>query len=347
MKKRILMLMLAIVIFAAGCGNKAAKEPQVYQTTVESDKKADTETNADMRDEKNSVTENTDWENEGTETLSFTVLEDQEFCYASGAGGWRTILQVEADGSFSGVYSDSDMGSSGKDYPNGTYYYCDFRGSFSEPVKVNDYTYSMKVKDIRCTNEPETTEIIDGILYHYTTPYGIAGAEEIVLFLPGAPIAELPEEYIRWVRNDIGPDASKLPFYGLYNMAEQTVFSSYDVSGRLDNYITLVREQSYLILASLEHDTLTQVNMNIKSQELYELWDDALNYLWDEVKRNTTEEEFEKLLTEQRTWIAEKEKAVEEAGKEVEGGSIYALVINREAAKITEERVYELYELLK
>ena len=61
----------------------------------------------------------------------------------------------------------------------------------------------------------------------------------------------------------------------------------------------------------------------------------------------SAEEEFEKLQAEQRIWIEEKEKTIEEAGKEVKGGSIYSLVVNSEAAKITEERVYELYELLK
>ena len=45
--------------------------------------------------------------------------------------------------------------------------------------------------------------------------------------------------------------------------------------------------------------------------------------------------------------VADKEAAVEEAGKEVEGGSMYPLVVNSEAAKLTEERVYELYEQLK
>lgn len=87
--------------------------------------------------------------------------------------------------------------------------------------------------------------------------------------------------------------------------------------------------------------------MNVKSQELYELWDGALNYLWSELKNDLTEEEFEQLLEEQRIWIAEKEKATEEAGKDVEGGSLYALLVYTESAKITEERVYELYELLR
>lgn len=114
----------------------------------------------------------------------------------------------------------------------------------------------------------------------------------------------------------------------------------------LDAYMTSIKEKSDRIKASLENDELTQREMNIKSQELYELWDGALNYLWDELKSCLSEEEFSKLLDEQRTWITKKEKSVEEAGKEVEGGSLYPLVVNMEAAKITEERAYELYELL-
>ncbi len=114
-----------------------------------------------------------------------------------------------------------------------------------------------------------------------------------------------------------------------------------------DNYMTSVREESDRIKVSLENDELTQTEMNIKSQELYELWDGALNDLWSELKLSLSEEEFSKMQDEQHAWIAEKEKSVEEAGKEAEGGSLYSLVVNMEAAKITEERVYELYELLK
>ena len=114
-----------------------------------------------------------------------------------------------------------------------------------------------------------------------------------------------------------------------------------------DDYILSVKAQSDIIKNSLENDALTQTDMNIKSQELYELWDETLNYLWNELKNSLPEEEFIKLKDEQRIWITEKETAIEEVGKEFEGGSIYPLVVNSEAAKITEERVYELYELLK
>jgi len=114
-----------------------------------------------------------------------------------------------------------------------------------------------------------------------------------------------------------------------------------------DDYIKSVKEKSDRIKVSLENDELTQTDMNIKSQELYELWDGALNDMWSELKRSLSEEEFSKISDEQSTWSAEKEKSVEESGKEFEGSSMYSLIVNMEAAKITEERVYELYELLK
>ncbi len=124
---------------------------------------------------------------------------------------------------------------------------------------------------------------------------------------------------------------------------EQTVMEDNDVFG---DYMASIEAQSEAIKTSLEQDALTQADMNMKSQELYELWDGALNYLWGELKNRLPEAEFAKLLDEQLNWIEEKEQAAEEAGKPYEGGSIYPLIVNSEAAAITEKRVYELYELL-
>ena len=130
------------------------------------------------------------------------------------------------------------------------------------------------------------------------------------------------------------------------NDVEQPVFSTPDI-GNLDEYMASVKEQADAIQASLEQDVLTQNELNAKSQELYVLWDDALNYLWGEIKLSLSDDEFEKLQAEQRIWITEKELAMEEAGKEFEGGSVYPLIVNSEAAKLTEARVYDLYALLK
>ena len=128
---------------------------------------------------------------------------------------------------------------------------------------------------------------------------------------------------------------------------ENTVTEEQGSSVDYESYIATIEEQSDDIKYALENEVVTQIEMNEKSQELFELWDGALNYLWGELKNVLSEKEFEELRDEQRTWIAQKEEAVEAAGKEVEGGSLYSMVVNTEAAKITEKRVYELYELLK
>ena len=113
------------------------------------------------------------------------------------------------------------------------------------------------------------------------------------------------------------------------------------------DYMADIEAQSDAIKKSLAEDALTQLDMNMKSKELYDLWDGALNFLWGELKAALPEDEFAALTDAQLKWIADKEQAVEEAGKPYEGGSIYALIVNDEAAHITQERVYELYEMLR
>ena len=75
----------------------------------------------------------------------FDELKGNRFVFASGAGAWGTELTIDDDGSFKGQYHDSDMGSTGDGYPNGTRYYSEFNGQFSEPEKVNEYTYKIYI----------------------------------------------------------------------------------------------------------------------------------------------------------------------------------------------------------
>ena len=79
----------------------------------------------------------------------------------------------------------------------------------------------------------------------------------------------------------------------------QTEAEKNDISN-YDDYMSSITKQIDIVNASLELDTLTQTDMNMKAQELYELWDDALNYLWGELKDSLPTEEFSKLLDEQR-----------------------------------------------
>ena len=114
-----------------------------------------------------------------------------------------------------------------------------------------------------------------------------------------------------------------------------------------EEYLTFTKEQADAITTSLEQDVLTQTEMNQKSEELRTLWDEALKMLLDEAKKNCPETELEKLMADQSTWEADTKAAVEAAGKDFEGGSMYGLVVNMEAAALSEARVYALIELLK
>lgn len=115
----------------------------------------------------------------------------------------------------------------------------------------------------------------------------------------------------------------------------------------LANYLASVESQSNALKASLEKDPLPQVDMNMKSEELRQIWDAALTMMLDKAKSALPDAEWTALTEAQNAWTAATETAVAAAGKDWEGGSMYPLVVNMEAARLTEARVYEIYEMLK
>ncbi|MBU5474657.1 MAG: DUF1311 domain-containing protein [Clostridiales bacterium] len=354
-KLRKLMLMLGLSGVLIGtmtaCGNK-----ETTQNTSDV-KKKDSKEKKTLDNSKKVVKEEEKEEPEETE-FSYEDLEDVEFCFTSGAGGWSTTLQVEADGSFSGLYNDSDMGDAGDDYPDGTRYVSQFSGQFGKLKKVNDYTYSAKIESIELEQEPDTEEYADDVKYVYSEPYGIDGAKEILFYLKGAPIDELPEGYLSWVKYNYDIDAeTELPFYGLYNEAEENGFvgedaSLYDDNETQDNLSEIDKELEEVEQRAKEiEDRLdqayAQVDLNEASAEEYELWDDELNQIWARLKETLDEDTMKKLTEEERQWVAEKEAAIKEAGAECEGGSMQPMLENLKGAELTRERVYELADMLK
>ena len=115
----------------------------------------------------------------------------------------------------------------------------------------------------------------------------------------------------------------------------------------LAKYLASVEGQSNALKASLENDPLPQVDMNMKSEELRQLWDAVLTTMLDKAKSALPAAEWKALTEAQNAWTAATEAAVAAAGKDWEGGSMYPLVVNMEAARLTEARAYEIYEMLK
>ena len=311
-------------------------------------------------------TESQDSKDTESEPAGFTFadVDNFSFVFSSGAGAWFTQLDMHADGSFEGQYHDSDMGLTGEGYPHGTVYECEFEGKFTKPVKVNDYTYSVTIASIEYDNEPETEEIDDDIKYVYSVPYGIDGAKELYFYLPGAPLADLPQEYLEWIGY---PDLSattdtQLQSYGLYNVTEQNGFLGYkpteeedelgedstdDAASSADDDLAEAETRAKQLEEKLQNGSLTQQEMNQISAELYALWDEELNEVWGELKDELPEAEMKELTEEESVWIANKEQQIAEAGAECEGGSLQALQENTEGAELTRARVYELVKRLK
>ncbi len=286
-----------------------------------------------------------------TDSFPFADVAGWEFYFSSGAGAWYTAMDIHADGTFDGHYQDADMGDTGDGYPNGTLYYCDFSGKFTEPEKVNETTYVFQIESIKYPygiGEEINTE--EQMHYIYTEAYGLDGAKDLYLYLPESRVADLPEDYVNWVHWDIKGDT--LGFYGLYNEAMGEGFSSYlyqeymSVYDRIAAEIAATEEQAAALDAELQK-AANQADMNEISGRIYQVWDDTLNEIWGIMKTNLNPEFMDQLTIEERAWITEKEAAIKEAGAEYGGGTMQSMVMNAKAAELTRERAYKLAEYAK
>lgn len=280
--------------------------------------------------------------------FSLENLSDRVFYFSSGAGAWSTELFINGDGTFRGIYHDSDMGDIGENYPNGTLYFCEFTGRFDGPEKIDEFTYKLSLASIEYKYEPEKEEIIDGVRNIYSTAYGLDDGEEFYLYLPGTKLAELPEEYLRWVGyyNLENTTETELPFYGLYNVnMEQgfssTVYEEQSLLERIEMEISFAEERDAELSAKLP-EAASQLDMKMISEELFQTWDNVLNVVWKLLESELDDDTMEALRTEEREWIAFKEAEVEAAGEVYEFGTLRPLVEADKAAELTKERVYEL-----
>lgn len=284
---------------------------------------------------------------ESTDDFSFEDVSDVEFTFCSGAGGWATILTIHEDGTFEGEYHDSEMGSTGDGYPNGTVILSDFTGEFTEPEKVNDYTYSVQIKNIEYEKDCGTEEIKDETLYSYEEAYGLADAEDILIYLPGAPIDQLPDAFIGWAYPGGDATESTLSFYGLYNEAMEEGFSSAEATtSEIDEELADIASQSDALEQRMETEDLTQTELNEISAQNYQLWDDELNSIWSRLKETLDDSTMEELTSGERKWISNRDEEMQAAGADYEGGSMQQMVESDKGAELTKERVYELAEYL-
>lgn len=363
MKKNLTLAVCTALVLGtgilSGCGTTSGSNGQAQDTTVNTDNQGSTDAS--------SVSESESDETAQTGDNIFSDIAGCTFSFSSGAGAWGTSLNINADGSFSGSYTDSDAGDSGDKYPYGTVYSCQFTGTFTAAEKVNDYTYKTQISSITYEHEEGTEEYLDDIRYIYSKPYGLDDAKDIYIYVKGAAVSSLPEEYVEWVNMALD-GADSLPFYGLYNENSQEGFSSYDESDSydsesgLDANPTADEEAAYKVVDGLKEADekaseiekklnsdadMTQDEMNQLSEDFYNVWDDELNSLWKQLKNTLDSDTMSDITTEQRAWIAEKEQQMTDTGASYDDASLKPFAMNTQGAYMTRARVFELAQYLE
>ena len=156
--------------------------------------------------------------------LDNNVLPNITMYFSSGVGGWGTQLEIYADGTFSGVYSDSDMGDSGAGYPYGTVYYSKFSGKFTDITIIDGYTLDLTLDYLNTSTPTGQTEYKNNQRYIYTEPYGLDGGSYFRLYLPLKSTAYLPDTLLSWCNAAVSEYKTKTDRYILHNLANDQGF---------------------------------------------------------------------------------------------------------------------------
>ena len=119
---------------------------------------------------------------------------------------------------------------------------------------------------------------------------------------------------------------------------DYVVSGSASLQKELENIEKII--QKYTPLAEAAQ---TQGEMNISSRWFFVIWDTELNNIWNRFSDSADQQTKEKLLEEQRNWIAMKEEVtLLNLGSSEESGSIYPLLQNSFLEEITRNRAYVL-----
>ncbi|WP_294217663.1 lysozyme inhibitor LprI family protein [Pseudobutyrivibrio sp.] len=281
------------------------------------------------------------------DTIDFKFLSGYNYEFSSGVGGWSDDFKIEKDGYFHGCYHDSDMGDTGDDYPGGTYYICEYEGHFADIKKVDEYTYTMKLTDLTVTTEPDEY-IEDGIKYIPIAPYALDDADEIQIYLPGKPVDDFSDDLKMWLSIDYQDQQDTLEHLALVNVTDDLGICSYERMSDKEEAQSLYdgAKQSYDAYSEELVNAVTTAEMTEITSAQANAVDGVLNSLWILVKYNTDDATYEKVLAEQRQWIADKEETLDQFSPEV-NGSMWAVDYNEEWARLTLDRCEELLNYIQ
>ncbi|MGO5318676.1 PASTA domain-containing protein [Bifidobacterium boum] len=130
-----------------------------------------------------------------------------KYIFSVGAGAWSTIMTVNADGSFSADYHDSDLGVTGDGYPNGSRAIASGTGKFTYTKRNNDGSFSITC-DTKAFHQDGTIgdvtikdgvriETVDGI-------YGLTPCGTFTVYPAGYATSALSDDVKGWMYGVVG-----------------------------------------------------------------------------------------------------------------------------------------------
>lgn len=261
-KKKLVIILSVVCVLLAGLivslivyakHRDSSKKDTATPTDASTEAEAETESEEPATASTTEAETTTEEAEEIPEDIGFSYgkLQHTTFIFSSGAGAWETDLSVDADGNFSGMFHDSEMGDTGEGYPSGSIYFSEFFGRFGQLEKVDDYTYATTIESIEYVNEPGTEEIKDEMRYKYSEAYGLENAGRILFYLPGRPLDSFSEGERSWMNlylmNNYG---GKLPMVLLCNENEEQVMQgNSSLTAEYQPYIDVLEREADKISA--------------------------------------------------------------------------------------------------
>ena len=158
-KKKLVIILSVVCVLLAGLivslivyakHRDSSKKDTATPTDASTEAEAETESEEPATASTTEAETTTEEAEEIPEDIGFSYgkLQHTTFIFSSGAGAWETDLSVDADGNFSGMFHDSEMGDTGEGYPSGSIYFSEFFGRFGQLEKVDDYTYATTIESI-------------------------------------------------------------------------------------------------------------------------------------------------------------------------------------------------------
>ena len=91
----------------------------------------------------------------------------------------------------------------------------------------------------------------------------------------------------------------------------------------------------------------TQTELNELAGQKFQVWDNELNSVWKRLENTLSKDAMERLRTEERTWISQKEKAMQQEAAAYGSGSMASMAYAEKGTELTRARVYVLAEYLR